>query len=173
MLSAHVTGVSCQIQEPCRVCGHHHATQRAFYRDEKPGTNLVVAARKPTMVRPVAASSSLKAVELANLTSPSLAEVITRPHGHPAGPKDAAPGLLVPTPCRSLGLITVNPVPKTVSNDCPPPDPLTVGAAVTLTNVVPTVGDRQLKRFRAATAQQLNPTRPHEPPPGRPTAPLQ
>jgi hypothetical protein len=38
-------------------------------------------------------------------------------------------------PFRSLGLMTVNPTPKTVSNDCPPPDPLTVGAAVELTNV--------------------------------------
>ena len=83
----------------------------AFLPRRKPGTNLVIAATGNGR----SACSRLKAVELANLTSPSLAEVIDQaPDGHQRGPKDAAPRLLVPTPCRSLGLMTINPTPNSL-----------------------------------------------------------
>jgi hypothetical protein len=42
--------------------------------------------------------SSLKAVQLANLTGPPLAEVIVRPPGDRAHPPHAALGLFVPAP---------------------------------------------------------------------------
>ena len=44
---------------------------------------------------------SLKAVELANLTSPTLAQVVDQATG--------APGLLVPAPRRPVGLMTPQP----------------------------------------------------------------
>jgi hypothetical protein len=54
--------------------------------------------------------SSLKAVELANLTSPTLAEVIDQAHrGDRAGAPHPTPGLLVPGSCWPVGLMTHQP----------------------------------------------------------------
>lgn len=51
--------------------------------------------------------SSLKAVELANLTSPTLAEVIAQAHkGIQRDAADPAPGLFVPAPHRPVGLLS-------------------------------------------------------------------
>jgi hypothetical protein len=59
--------------------------------------------------------SSLKAVELANLTSPTLGEVIgqAKPRRR-ASPPDAASGLLVPAAHRPIGVMTINPTPKSL-----------------------------------------------------------
>jgi transposase len=55
--------------------------------------------------------SSLKAVELANLTSPTLAEVITRPIRASSGcvRRRISPIRFVSAPCRSVGLMTPQP----------------------------------------------------------------
>ena len=47
--------------------------------------------------------------ELANLTSPILAEVIDQAHGHRAGSPHPSPGLLIPAPDRPVGLMTHQP----------------------------------------------------------------
>jgi hypothetical protein len=54
--------------------------------------------------------SSLKAVELANLTGPTLAEVINQAHqGAKRVRRTPTAGLFVPAPCRPVGLITHQP----------------------------------------------------------------
>jgi transposase len=59
--------------------------------------------------------SSLKAVELANLTSPTLAEVIQQAHrGIERVRRTPPPGLLIPAPCRPVGHMTLNPTPKSL-----------------------------------------------------------
>jgi hypothetical protein len=51
--------------------------------------------------------SSLKAVELVNLTSSTLGEVIAKPTA--ASTASAAPGLRIPAPRRPVGLMTHQP----------------------------------------------------------------
>ena len=58
--------------------------------------------------------SSLKAVELANLVSPTLAEVIDQAHRGIDRVPHPAPGLLVPAPRWPVGLMTINPTPKSL-----------------------------------------------------------
>jgi DDE superfamily endonuclease/Winged helix-turn helix len=53
--------------------------------------------------------SSLKAVELANLCGPTLAEVIAHTTRHPANPNDPPSGLLVPAPDRPVSLMSTQP----------------------------------------------------------------
>jgi hypothetical protein len=71
----------------------------------------------------VARWSSRKAAELANLATPTLAEVIDQAHKgiervrrtpHLAYSFLRHAGLLIPAPCRPVGHMTLNPTPKSL-----------------------------------------------------------